>query len=746
MADQTVERPTMWASVAKMLPLIVILGLWLGIRVLFKTDIVTPESGRNVRIAYEIATALKDSLFSGISIAGFRQALGQIAAQYGWRSIALNAVIAPGYALFGVNTLTTLWLAYLGSLVGLGCVYVLTQHVAGKPAAYLAAFLWALLPVEIFYASTLLRPVLAFSSSFLGVVLLVLTLPRIEKSTYKLLLGLGGLLLLLWAVAISPAGWVTFVFLLLYFSWQRFGQKSLGIGGIVVGLVWVFLAGRLVLVYDLADISTASLGKYLLQNLPLVLYLCLAIGALVQMRSDWRPEGGLVLLWLGTTLPFYGLYGFMDAQAVFLEPLALLTMLAAMYAADGLNRRDAVRLMVSLSIGTSLLLTIGKLTRQSFLMPINPRLNWQWLSPDLLLDFSKIAMGLAILGCLLSPLVILGKPTRWKKVGRVLVLSVIALALVDPIVTTYQDKDEILANARLTLDVLTEQNPALPLYVDSQETADYFAYVAGYERQTAQALSNDVQVENGYIVLPYYATIEPEPQWFPLQQVGTPGQGTFWVFRALSPEKAHQVYATTRLAVEANPTADDFWQLYGAALNAGEFCEAYTAWIQYFRLTGSDAMQFIPVTPDSGCFQPKENSMIEDKYVNDLREYWITQQGSLWTASRQDSGRLILNWDSNIWTAFTREVVLDPNSVYFYEIVVQSDVPLVTLIYKVGDNINYLDARKIYKHDYTLSILIATPNWPGTSPLVTLAPIIFLDAGSVERMELNLYRVDLELP
>ena len=123
--------------------------------------------------------------------------------------------------------------------------------------------------------------------------------------------------------------------------------------------------------------------------------------------------------------------------------------------------------------------------------------------------------------------------------------------------------------------------------------------------------------------------------------------------------------------------------------------------------------------------------------------YWQRQYGSIWHISKGSSGWVIENWEASIWLALTHEVELKANSTYYYDLTYTSEIPAVALFWKTGDDEQYLAARNITPLAYPAAVMIATPDWDEESRLVTIVPLIFLDAGTATVQVIRLDRIDL---
>ena len=138
--------------------LILLLFLFaLCLRLLFSTGVVFEQSHVITRSAWELSNYLP----TNVSDLGDAQTLEQLIstfsalrAEFGIRSLLFFLPTSVAYSLFGITDATSLLFPISCSLIGLLLMYGIVRLLADEKAGLLAAFFWAILPIEILYAST----------------------------------------------------------------------------------------------------------------------------------------------------------------------------------------------------------------------------------------------------------------------------------------------------------------------------------------------------------------------------------------------------------------------------------------------------------------------------------------------------------------------------------------------------------------------------------------------------------------
>lgn len=176
------------------LPLLTILICGLILRILFSTGVTRNDEVNYAHAAYELAK-------------------GVLHFDYWWQGttrLGLYFPVATLYVIFGPSNWTTLFFPMASSLLGIFTVYLIGNYVDSEKTGLIAAFLWALFPLDIFQAGMLRPdgPLATFSA--LSVFFLILATG--SKAPRKYFLFFFCILFLIWALAIKPIAMITVFF------------------------------------------------------------------------------------------------------------------------------------------------------------------------------------------------------------------------------------------------------------------------------------------------------------------------------------------------------------------------------------------------------------------------------------------------------------------------------------------------------------------------------------------------------
>lgn len=176
------------------IPLIVILVCGVVLRVLFLTGVTRNDEVNYAHAAYELAN-------------------GIFHFDYWWQGttrLGLYFPVAILYAIFGPSNWTTLFFPLVSSLLGIFTVFLIGSYIDSEKTGLIAAFLWALFPLDVFQAG-MLRPDGPLATiNALSVFFLTLALG--SKPSRKYFYFLFCFLFLIWALAIKPLAMITVFF------------------------------------------------------------------------------------------------------------------------------------------------------------------------------------------------------------------------------------------------------------------------------------------------------------------------------------------------------------------------------------------------------------------------------------------------------------------------------------------------------------------------------------------------------
>ncbi len=725
--------------------LLVILALAAFLRIQFATGIAPDASILNARAANEVRLALR-----GAQADDLAARLGEAAADYGLRKVLFVLPVSGLYALFGVNDFTSLAFPMAASLLAVCAVFLTGRRLAGAQAGLMAAFIWTILPADVYYGSTLLRHSVIALLSLLGV---YAGLKAQAGDTLKARWLWLGICLLLGAAAfaLDVFGWLVWLLSAIAFAWKNPNSpiplaRVLSISGILAVGLAVFFSLRAS--FSLADLGAAYLG--MIQEPASILILVLFAGALVWLGKHPEHEALLLALWLAVAFIFQSVYAATGGESNVLVLLAPMVILAGTYMSGEMESAEAQKAVVFAAIWMAALVWLGQAQPISLVPPYDIREGLQWLHSRLVFDLSEIAVGVALVLCVLLPFMLATDDKARKTRAPLIVLLAVSLAMIAPIRERHLVERYKIENVRSALRIIQSQELTLPIYVDASIGTDRVLYALGFPPEEDGNVANVVEEGDinsgdfeGYVILSPGSSFGPPHDWWRMRQIGGPGEITYWLFRAVGKAHTAEIVEQARLRVREEGSAEAHFQLYGALINSELYCKAYRAWRTAYRL-GYQGDGFAVITAGQNCFSRRADTRINisGTAVNAFgpqRISFYTHPGTSVTffdyVDPARGGQVLGVWRNphanqivdERSTFFNR--LLFPNQLYIFEVILRSD-GLVTPLYWSMDGVeHYLQIGSGYNNWQKLTILFYTPNWEMPRP-VTFSPALFGgDAG-----------------
>jgi len=405
------------------------MGLALFLRLTFVTGIVHSDAVGYAQAAHDLVTK---GLHMGADGVG-RGRLGTY------------APLALFYALFGVSQATTLAWPLLCSLATACLIYAIGCLLAGESAGLIAALVWAIMPLDISLATSLLPdgPLTTFSAA--GILLLLLA--ERSKGWKALAYYVSCALCLVAASLVKQTGLILFLFLSVYLiSTKRFSWKFLAIGlavGCLAGaLFWYHFrftpawTDRTVGApwFSLDTLITTSTAWYraLTQAREFFVLLPLFVVAIAASLARRLEGAAFAALWLATTFlymelgtrsPFVYLPWSPEIWQVRILDFTMVpsAVLVGIYL-GGANRPGVTRIVVA----AAAIVVAGVALHGSRDMPTLP--GWLPGQPDSARPFaglSALAGAVAIFGAIASPAIVTSRSRLVTAAGvAVLVVAV----------------------------------------------------------------------------------------------------------------------------------------------------------------------------------------------------------------------------------------------------------------------------------------------------------------------------------
>ncbi|NOH10443.1 MAG: hypothetical protein HND51_02235 [Chloroflexi bacterium] len=535
---------------------IVLLGIVL--RLYFFTGMVRGDDFNYAHTAYELAQG--------------RSPLGIWA---GSSRIGMYLPVSILYFLFGPSEVTTLAYPFAMSISSILLVYGLGRMFSTPEAGLLAAWLWAMFPLDIFLASDLLPDGLVATFSTAAVFFMLFALKQSTRTRFVWLFV--SLTCISWSILIKPIAIIPLIFIVgyLFFYWYQTSMGSLkskiGSKGqmpqhsilllvVIVGVIAILIYGQLQtrpflvtlartahdtsqfilqgqIDYEISGLNDVS-GN--LQNTNLLISLTpLFLVSIAYSLFARRAEYYFPLAWFGSLFFLY------EWVSVSLNPLVYKPIESFVEA------RSALFMFVPLIIvaGGYLSLLISKKTIEKFLLALSFGLilvvlaagnflpNWEQGS---FLASTIVLVGIA---SLLMPYLLTVKEQVYKNLGVDLFLIVLALALLSPTppfhASSFASRRQGLANLRLAASEISIDQDS-NIHTNAPLQLNYASsFCFGYDwSQSGQGqfrifVINTMEMSLGDIVVFLGEVDGVPPNWQLSQRFGQAPQSSVFVFEVV---------------------------------------------------------------------------------------------------------------------------------------------------------------------------------------------------------------------
>lgn len=539
----------------EILSLSVILIAALAVRLIFFTGMVRGDSLNYAHAAFELS---RGSFEYG--------------AWEGNSRIGLFGPVVALYALFGPSEATTLAFPILSSLASVVFVYLIARMFAGSSAGLIAAIIWALLPLDVHLATSLLpdSPLAALST---GAVYFLFRAERRVGPGRWMDYALS-FLLVLWAILVKPLAIVSLIFIVVYLAilaWKKYGERvqkvlermplrafnGLKFVGPVLLLLLFFayaMAQPRPLVVALArtasDVSEFSFtgateldfsdvrfsqSNLLVYSAPLFL-VATVVGLAKERRRLWP-----LLLWLGV------IYSYYEWGSIELNPLVYIPLEPFNEARNLLFVLAPLSVIAGAYLGTNMEPNFARIVLPIIAMAL------VWISAEVRAAlFSGLAPAwiaasgaIVVVGAALSPLVLKTK----KSLANILVAAYLlffSLSALQPVLpyhaVMYKDQAETLDNLRRAAEYLGK-HPGEAIYTPQPIHAMNLNYASvfrlGYDWAKSGVEDQSFRIRDylplarqnrGYVLITGVGGEIPE-QWVLVERFGTHPETSVWIYQ-----------------------------------------------------------------------------------------------------------------------------------------------------------------------------------------------------------------------
>ncbi|KAA3646338.1 MAG: hypothetical protein DWQ07_08965 [Chloroflexi bacterium] len=744
----TMKLPGYLRSRPWLMPFVLVIALAVLMRILFFVgagfDNNLPVIGDILEITNNLGKDPTLSIQSG---------LADLRASIGVRKVLLYSPLVLFYALFGFSHTVTVAYSLLSSIIGAISIFCLVAFLIDKKIALAALFIWAINPIEVFSA-TIFAPN-AFVTMLTVFALAIFLFSEREDIRIGMWIGL---LILFVVAAIEPflAG-VYILFLVFRFTSQRMPPNKL-LAALLILLFSVWLAGSFLgflpaqanftfyalllsqpetlLLFPILVFSvTVPLFRNEKVNHTLIAWLVLAaVAAFVNEQMPGNSVQDRWLYWLHITLP--------------------IIFLGAEYFAGSIDKEKVNKGMVISSLLLGFGAWLGLLGQQAF---IGPYAGNQLTSLSSIFPIFRMISGLFLIGLFLSPILISRERNvlrSWVPMILVILLGFAFLPMVESRVDDYRYR---LISAREIVGSLEKQDLELPLLVESARMEELLNFVAGYDWPKAaneygllpsplKRIPRDLgTIEDAYVLLQEdFLDQEIPGNWVRLGSAGELGKPRWALYRSLTRAEAERVQTDLMYSIDTSLGADTYNSLYEININLGFECEAIEAWINA-RQFSKEEMTYIPISSELDCLD--DMAWIDLVDPQKLRYVYLVVGANFEPAGagledfpyRQISHKHRFFDDPRV---VDLKLVLEPNSLYLYEVLVRSDFPTMTLFWDDGASKDYLEMRT-YPEWERLAVLLATPAWEGVPTEVRISPVLFDHLGFVDLADWDLWELSV---
>ena len=779
MSTSPTKTPPSWPSLhaAQIAPLLALLALAAGLRLIFVNGVVFHDDFVYARAAHQVSRGV----FPSPGWSGFTVRPG------------LYGPVALLYSLFGVSEVTSLAWPFFCSMLTVAFVYFIGRLQAGEAAGLLAAFLWSIFPVDIRMATSLLpdAPLAAFSS---GAVLFFL-LGEKWQGRHGFVAYVASLVCLAFASSIKLTVLLLLVFWAVYLVWRRRPDRRL----------WVFFATAVIIAGAVFVTCSLALGVrgqgpgYFLEKFGSTAFLDilaasatdwfgvmthsrqfhtitpLFLTAIVVLLTTRRREAAVPLIWMGSMFLYFELGSQSPLSYVPVAPYMnrhiLLVMvpfavIGGIYLSQGLSVSQARGLAAGVAVAVGLIAWWGSRDAPGW----SYWMIGQESSDTAFYALSAVCASIAIFGGIASPVFVLGHRARWKLVAIALLLMGVGLSTLNPTYLTVTDRRMPWKKNFKELLRFLETQPDYPVLVQSRPVALRLDYESGFRLGFASAPSSaaegearlrvapdDVeQVGTAFVVIDDYFMTDnakapygagpayfesPPATWWQVAQFGDYAPWRLRLYRVLS-EDFGRALELARQAAEAAPNRENLLHLIEVASGAGDFCTVATAWQTLEALEPEAAASFDPKPALKHCYTnypdvAGPNLLANGDFQKGLsrwhhRKEWpaVLQVG----VDAEEGGPLLnIDYETGDHRAIYQTTKLQPDTFYVYEMTILSTAPVVVLYWGTTDDkiTGHLDHDKTYPDWTRLIYVFRTPHYDGQPLDVVLYPIFLRGPGQV---------------
>jgi hypothetical protein len=229
----------------------------------------------------------------------------------------------------------------------------------------------------------------------------------------------------------------------------------------------------------------------------------------------------------------------------------------------------------------------------------------------------------------------------------------------------------------------------------------------------------------------------PPPRWIKIQEFGKYPGSHLKIYRVSSRDAGEEL-SLARAALTSGRTPLALLYLVNAAVAAGAYCEATSAWFELREMAPQELASFEPIRMLTECYTINQSGAGPNLFQNGD----FSQGLAGWTkhplsdatvqAERDRDGAPLWHgtYRGGNWAILFQEHVLQPDTVYVQEADIKTTGPVVPLYWQ-SDVGRYFSIESTYPEWTHLQYVFITPHWNGQPMAAGFDPVLMKAPGEV---------------
>lgn len=725
-----------WAGANWLLLSVLVFALFL--RIALRAELLLDKNVYSFQMAadsWSVAATIRDGIFQK----GFIQNLVDVRSNQGLLHILLNIPLVILYVTFGFGRFISIGYSLITSAINIILVYSITKRLFDLRAGLIASLILALVPIDVLLGGLVspITPVVTISlfSVFLLIeasmklnwrYLLVALIPIIFIGLYSQAIGISLFILALTAVILLATQTNRIRLKFTDRHWPYIISISL-----FLFLTFLFLTTNIDALFS-AFVNTANSPGVFLH----LVFFLVSIGVL--QKNHGRNSMALIfwfllaILGLAISIPKNGANSSLWLGEPYLFVFLPIVIAEGAYFSKQLNAKS-MKWFVAVIIGLSLA-SLPIIYGNHEL--ISNYATFSFVNANILLNLSEISAGLAVIGIVLSPVLLSYKWHSNVSLAAVLLFAFL-FAMYPAIWKMVSPHRETMLSAEQGYQFLQNQPIKLPVYFALNNKRDLYSFIQGLDAVqggTHLSLRKDVaglnEIGDGYIVVPEETFNTTPEHWLELIATGLI-QDRDIIYRSLIESTAINELENAAKLAQESPTQENQDRLFAAEINSGRPCEAYNTWIKK-ELKGNNVPAYIQISDGLDCFK---ETIEQNSPITEILTPGFESLASLTSVYDPDLA-------TTVWSIYQREFIYsDPRAISFEEDIKPNSFYVYTGWFKAKEEATFLywelgNWEEFVTHIRTpewtrFGALIYTGNNWDDQPKITLYPTLIDNYGFV---------------